>query len=109
MFVIFKTSIKDFAFNKIILLIMSCINSVSFFVLINGATLCSFPPPERFKTRGPPLTCIFIICSEVLSGLISKAREDGILHGISIATNVFPISHLLYADDIILFCKAKPT
>jgi len=66
--------------------------------------------PQRGLRQGDPLSpCIFIICSEVLSGLISKAREDGILHGISIATNVSPISHLLYADDIILFCKAKPT
>jgi hypothetical protein len=51
---------------------------------------------------------LFIICAEVLSGLIKKGQQDGLINGISIASNAPAISHLLYADDSILFCRAKP-
>jgi hypothetical protein len=51
---------------------------------------------------------LFIICAEVLSGLIYEGRDQGLIHGISIATNAPSITHLLYADDSLLFCKAKP-
>jgi hypothetical protein len=40
--------------------------------------------------------------------LIEKSQNEGLIHGISIATNAPNISHLLYADDSILFCSAKP-
>lgn len=50
----------------------------------------------------------FILCAEVLSGLISKSQQDGHIHGVSIATNAPRISHLLYVHDCILFYKARP-
>lgn len=47
------------------------------------------------------------MCAEVLSGMIDKAQKDGLIKGISIAINAPEISHLLYADDNILFCRAN--
>lgn len=39
--------------------------------------------------------------------MIEKDQKNGLITGVSIATNAPTISHLLYADDSILFCKAK--
>jgi len=39
--------------------------------------------------------------------MLSKAQEGGLTKGIAIATNALAISHLLYADDSILFCRAN--
>ena len=40
--------------------------------------------------------------------MLDKGQKDGHIHGISIATNAPDISHLLCADDNILFCRARP-
>lgn len=40
--------------------------------------------------------------------MINKAQQEGLIQGISIATNAPNISHLLYADDSILFFRARP-
>jgi len=93
---------------RIINIIMNCIRSVSFSILINGQPTDPFSPNRGIRQGDPLSPYIFIICAEVLSGLITKSQQEGHIHGVSIATNAPPISHLLYLDDCILFCKAKP-
>jgi len=56
-------------------------------------------------TLYPPY--IYIICDEVLSDLINKAPQDGSIKGVSIASNAPAVSHLLYADDSILFSRVR--
>jgi len=38
--------------------------------------------------------------------LITKYHDQGKIHGISIARNAPTISHLLFADDNMIFCRA---
>lgn len=87
--------------------IMLCISSVTFSVLINGQPTDPFQPKRGIRQGDPLSPYIFILCAEVLSGMIARDQINGLITGISIATNAPPISHLLYADDIILFCRAK--
>uniref|UniRef100_A0A803PK89 RNase H type-1 domain-containing protein n=1 Tax=Cannabis sativa TaxID=3483 RepID=A0A803PK89_CANSA len=47
------------------------------------------------------------VTSEVLSKLICKAEERGFIHGIKIAQSAPPVSHLMFADDAILFACAN--
>ncbi|XP_013595176.1 PREDICTED: uncharacterized protein LOC106303461 [Brassica oleracea var. oleracea] len=49
---------------------------------------------------------IFILCSEVLSGLCNKAQEDGSLQSICVARGSPRLNHLLFADDTMFFIKA---
>lgn len=44
---------------------------------------------------------------EVFSRMFSKAEADHASHGIRIARGAPPISHLLFADDVMLFCRAN--
>jgi hypothetical protein len=94
--------------NRIINLIMSCIRIVTFSILINGQPIDSFQPKRGIRQGDPVSPYNFILCAEVLSGLISKSQQDDHIHGVSIAANAPHISHLLYADDCILFCKSRP-
>ena len=87
-------------------LISRCVSTVSFSILLNGFPGKPFNP-ERGLRHGDPLSpYLFILCAEVLSGLIIKAQERKALHGIKIARNAPEISHLLFADDSIFFTRA---
>lgn len=46
---------------------------------------------------------IFILCSEVLSGLCRKAQAKGMLVGIRVARRSPKINHLLFAYDAMFF------
>ena len=86
-----------------------CISTVSFSVLINGS-LVGFFPSSRGLQQGDPLSpYLFVIVMEALSCLINRAVEGNYLVGSRIAVGRgenLSISHLFYADNTILFCKA---
>jgi hypothetical protein len=63
--------------------------------------------PGRGLRQGDPLSpFLFILGSEVISRLLLRQESRGLLSGIKIAKNCTPISHLLFADDLILFARA---
>lgn len=93
--------------NQFVKLVMFCVTSVSFSILLNGGPLPTFYP-ERGLRQGDPLSpYLFILCSEVLSKLILKEERMRTINGIRIAPNCPAISHLMYADDTFLFCEAS--
>jgi hypothetical protein len=88
--------------------IMNCITSVSYQILINGQPSKCFSP-ERGLRQGDPLSpYLFILCANVLSGLLKKESQQSNIHGIQIARNAPKITHLLFADDSLLFARANP-
>lgn len=84
---------------------MQCVKTVSYSFLINESAL-GWVTPQRGIRQGDPLSpYIFILCSEVLSGLCRKAQEEKKLEGIRVATNCPRVNHLLFADDTLFFCR----
>ncbi|XP_056690476.1 uncharacterized protein [Spinacia oleracea] len=83
-------------------IIMSCITSVSSSILVNGIPTDSFSPSRGIR-QGDPLTpYIFIICMEVLSHMIHLAVQDLKWTPFKMGRRRVPVSHLLFADDILL-------
>lgn len=85
---------------------MQCVSTVSYAVSINGR-IGSFFKLTRGLRQGDPLSSfLFLICSEGLSALMRLAIKDGLLKGAKASRNGPQISHLLFANDCILFDKA---
>lgn len=87
--------------------IMKCISSVSYQILINGQLSKSFKPKRGMRQGDPLSPYLFILCADVLSGLIHKAVRIGTIHGLKISRKAPQVSHLLFADDSLLFSKAN--
>lgn len=93
--------------EKITSLILSCISTVSYQVLIYGQPSKSFNL-ERGIRQGDPLSpYIFILYENVLSGLLHKEPQLRNLHGIKVVRNAPQITHLLFADENLLFARSN--
>ncbi|KAL8099129.1 hypothetical protein AgCh_031709 [Apium graveolens] len=63
--------------------------------------------PTRGLRQGDPLShYLFIRCAEGLTAMIKSYEEKRWLQGVKICRKSPAISHMLFADDIYLFCKA---
>ena len=86
--------------------IMSCVTTVSFSVLINGAA-SPFFHAERGLRQGCPLSpLLFLLVVEGLSLLLKKAHSEGGLIGIVVAQHL-QITHLLFLDDVLILCSGR--
>ncbi|KAH9688162.1 reverse transcriptase domain-containing protein [Citrus sinensis] len=87
-------------------LIMRCVTSTSFSVLINGVPK-GIIQPERGLRQGCLLSpYLFILCAEALSNLLVVAEQNQLIRGLKFAREV-SITHLLFADDSLVFSRAS--
>lgn len=86
--------------------ILQCLSSSSLSFPING-TPYGLIKPSRGIRQGDPISHFpFVLYTEALSRLLAKEEEAGHFKGIKISRTSPAFSYLLYADDLILFCRA---
>lgn len=86
--------------------IMKCITTVSYTILINRDQSRTITPHRGLRQGDPISPYLYILCAEGLSRLIKQSIQQKAIHGFKASRSGPPISHLLFADDSLLFCKA---
>ena len=83
-----------------------CISTVRFSVLVNGSPE-GFFDSSRGPQQGDPLSpLLFVFVMEALSSMLSTGINDGLSEGFKVGK--VTVSHLLFANDTLIFCKACP-
>ena len=86
---------------------MVCVTSVKYSVKLNGKLLESFIPSRGLRQGDPLSPFLFLFVADALSLLVNKAISVEGLVGVKVCRRAPMISHLLFADDSLLFFHAS--
>ena len=88
-----------------------CISIVRFSIMVNGSPLGFFGSSRGIRQGDPLSPLLFFLVMEVLSKMLRRTEEVGLIRGFKagkLSEAGLSISHLLFADDTIVFCDADP-
>lgn len=87
-------------------LVLECISTTKFSILLNGSPFGYFSPGRGLRQGDPMSPALFTIFFDLMSRMLAKANEDGLISGVKISCLSPKVKHLMYADDLVVYSKA---
>uniref|UniRef100_A0A2N9G3W3 CCHC-type domain-containing protein n=1 Tax=Fagus sylvatica TaxID=28930 RepID=A0A2N9G3W3_FAGSY len=88
-------------------LVLECVSTSSFSILVNGGQLDNFKPSRGIRQGNPLSPYLFILCMEYLSLKILEACDNNSWKAIKASRTGPSFSHLFFADDLLLCTEAS--
>jgi hypothetical protein len=88
-------------------LVMVCVRSISYSVVVNGKPVGNIKPTRGIKQGDPISPYLLLLCAESLSSLIQHAVNIGVLTWVPTSIRGSRLNHLFFTDDSMIFCKAN--
>ena len=88
-------------------IIMMCVTSVSFSVLINKELKGEIIPSQGIRQGDTLSPFLFLLCAKGFSAMLQREERLETIKGIFICQGASCLSHLFFADDNIIFCRAS--
>lgn len=82
---------------------MGCVTKGTTAILWNGQPLNPLKQIRGLRQGDPLSPYLFVLCLEYLSNLINQASLSKMWNGIRPSRGSNPITHLFFADDLMLF------
>lgn len=87
--------------------IMRCVTSVRYCVKVNGALSDSFAPSRGLRQGDPLSPFLFLFVADALDTILKREIAANRLTPLRVCAQAPGISHLLFADDTLLFFRAN--
>jgi hypothetical protein len=87
--------------------VMTCVTTVLYSVRFNGVPLAPFTPAHGLRQSDPLSPYMFLFVADCLSVLLKHYERMGYLEGIKVCRRDPSVTHLLFADDSLLFFRAN--
>lgn len=87
--------------------IMECVSGPSMSILWNGKKSESFKPSRGLRQGDPLSPYLFVMCMERLCQMINSTVMDKKWKPIKLSRGGPQLSHICFADDLILFAEAS--
>ena len=87
--------------------LMLCVKMVSLFWSMENQKVLS-SQTRGIRQRDPLSPLLFLIYIEGLHNLISQTAQQDIIHGLSLSSRSPKLTHLLFANDNLIFYKSTP-
>ncbi|XP_074378563.1 uncharacterized protein LOC141720107 [Apium graveolens] len=103
-----KAALSKLGFNiRLVNLFMECVSSARYQISHAGREFGHILPQRGLRQGGPLSSYLFLICIEGLTAIIRNYEQRKIFKGIQVARGAPVISHMFFADDTYVYCRAN--